>query len=86
LFVPGWQKAFSLTILELYQKNWSYNFDLTQGIRYCGASQIHRGHEVECVEQWSQTMGHAQAIWIDQEQGILHGGADPRGDGMAIGW
>jgi gamma-glutamyltranspeptidase len=45
-----------------------------------------RGHDVELVEHWSQTMGHAQAIWIDQEQGILHGGADPRGEGAAIGW
>jgi gamma-glutamyltranspeptidase len=50
------------------------------------AELIRRGHDVELVEHWSQTMGHAQAIWIDQEQGILHGGADPRGEGAAIGW
>jgi oxamate amidohydrolase len=31
-------------------------------------------------------MGHAQAIWIDQETGVMHGGADPRGEGLAIGW
>jgi gamma-glutamyltranspeptidase len=45
-----------------------------------------RGHEVELVEGWSQTMGHAQAIWIDPETGVLHGGADPRGEGLALGW
>jgi len=44
-----------------------------------------RGHEIQVVDDWSQTMGHAQAIWIDQEAGVLHGGADPRGEGLAIG-
>jgi len=44
-----------------------------------------RGHDVEMVQDWSQTMGHAQAIWIDQERGLLHGGADPRGEGLAVG-
>lgn len=46
---------------------------------------VRRGHAVEMMQNWSQTMGHAQAIWIDREQGVLHGGADPRGDGLAIG-
>jgi gamma-glutamyltranspeptidase/glutathione hydrolase len=46
---------------------------------------LNRGHAVEMMQDWSQTMGHAQAIWIDREQGVLHGGADPRGDGLAIG-
>lgn len=45
-----------------------------------------RGHDVEVLKQWSQNMGHAQAIWIDREQGAFHGGADPRGEGIAIGW
>lgn len=43
-----------------------------------------RGHDVEMTENWSQKMGHAQAIWIDREQGVLHAGADPRGDGVAL--
>lgn len=46
---------------------------------------IRRGHDVEMVQDWSQTMGHAQAIWIDRQAGVLHGGADPRGDGYALG-
>jgi gamma-glutamyltranspeptidase len=49
------------------------------------AELTRRGHEVQMVEDWSQTMGHAQGIWIDHEQGVLHGGADPRGEGLAIG-
>jgi gamma-glutamyltranspeptidase/glutathione hydrolase len=44
-----------------------------------------RGHAVEMVQDWSQTMGHAQAIWIDREAGTLSGGADPRGEGIAVG-
>lgn len=46
---------------------------------------LRRGHDVEMMQDWSQTMGHAQAIWIDRQAGVLHGGADPRGDGMALG-
>jgi gamma-glutamyltranspeptidase/glutathione hydrolase len=45
-----------------------------------------RGHPVRMVEAWSGTMGHAQAIRVDRERGFLEGGADPRGDGAAIGW
>lgn len=45
-----------------------------------------RGHDTEILEHWSQKMGHAQAIFIDRDAGALHGGADPRGEGLAIGW
>lgn len=45
-----------------------------------------RGHEIEMVEDFSQTMGHAQGIMIDQESGIYSAGADPRGDGIALSW
>ncbi|MFP3125447.1 gamma-glutamyltransferase [Ectobacillus funiculus] len=42
------------------------------------------GHLVKRVSDMDQAMGHANAILID-EQGFLHGGVDPRGDGAANG-
>ncbi len=45
-----------------------------------------RGHRIEVEEGWSSSMGHAQAIVIDRTHGTLAGGADPRADGLAIGW
>ena len=44
-----------------------------------------RGHPVEVLPAWSETMGHAQAIVIDPDTGVRFGGADPRGDGAAAG-
>ena len=42
-----------------------------------------RGHEVEVGKRrWSA----AEAIVIDPVTGVHHGGADPRTDGMAIGF
>jgi gamma-glutamyltranspeptidase/glutathione hydrolase len=45
-----------------------------------------RGHPVEVLPAWSETMGHAQGICIDPETGVRFGGADPRGDGAAAGY
>jgi len=45
-----------------------------------------RGHEVRRLADWADTMGHAQAVIIDPEGGVLWAGADPRGDGAAIGF
>ena len=45
-----------------------------------------RGHPVVAVDEWDETMGHAQGIVIDQGQGVLMAGADPRSDGIALGW
>jgi gamma-glutamyltranspeptidase/glutathione hydrolase len=44
------------------------------------------GHDVRRVPMWSDTMGHAQAIQIDREQGVYWAAADPRSDGAAAGW
>jgi oxamate amidohydrolase len=39
-----------------------------------------RGHDVEVLAEFDETMGHAGAI-IRKAEGILEGGADPRSDG-----
>jgi gamma-glutamyltranspeptidase len=44
------------------------------------------GHRLEIEGGWSSSMGHAQAIVIDRAHGTLAGGADPRADGLAMGW
>jgi gamma-glutamyltranspeptidase/glutathione hydrolase len=46
----------------------------------------HRGHPVRVVAPWDELLGHAQAVRIDPSTGIRQGGADPRGDGLAIGY
>ena len=38
------------------------------------------GHEVDVLQAWDETMGHAGAI-VRQANGVLEGGADPRSDG-----
>lgn len=45
-----------------------------------------RGHQVEICEAWSDVMGHAAAIQLNQATGMLSGAADPRGEGIAVGW
>ena len=45
-----------------------------------------RGHAVTEVADYTDSMGHAGAILIRQEDGVLQGAADPRGDGLAAGW
>lgn len=44
------------------------------------------GHDIEVLPDFTDTMGHAGAIWIDHETNVKFGGADPRGDGAAIGY
>ena len=45
-----------------------------------------RGHDVEVLEEFTDVMGHAGAIKIDPKTNVKYGGADPRGDGAAIGY
>jgi gamma-glutamyltranspeptidase/glutathione hydrolase len=44
------------------------------------------GYRVQRVEPFAQAMGHAQVILIDHESGTLIGTADPRSDGIALGY
>ncbi len=50
------------------------------------AELARRGHDVKVLEPWSRVVGGAQGIMVDQANGVLSGGADPRRDGYAIGW
>jgi gamma-glutamyltranspeptidase/glutathione hydrolase len=45
-----------------------------------------RGHLVRRLPPWSERAGQAQAIRIDPRTGVRQGGADPRGDGQAMGY
>ena len=44
------------------------------------------GHDVRVLPDWSDALGHAQAIRIDRDRGVYWAAADPRGDGAAAGW
>jgi len=44
-----------------------------------------RGHTVEVLEAYDETMGHAGAIVL-HPNGLYEGGNDPRSDGAAMGW
>jgi gamma-glutamyltranspeptidase/glutathione hydrolase len=44
------------------------------------------GHIVQEGNSWLSTMGYAQGIMFDQENGVMHGGSDPRAEGIAAGW
>jgi gamma-glutamyltranspeptidase len=48
------------------------------------AALARKGHNVTPVSDWFTRMGHAHGITL--EHGTLRGGADPRGDGAAIGF
>lgn len=45
-----------------------------------------RRQPVRMLPNWDDNMGHAQAIRIDADTGLLEAGADPRGDGAAVGY
>jgi gamma-glutamyltranspeptidase/glutathione hydrolase len=44
-----------------------------------------KGHQIELLPDWSTVCGGAQGIIIDNETGVLMGGADPRRQAYAIG-
>lgn len=52
--------------------------------RACVEGLRARGHRVGMTDDWDEAMGHAGAIVIDREQGIILAGADPRSDGLAL--
>ena len=46
---------------------------------------MRRGHNILPVSDWFSREGHAHAVAILKD-GVLRGGADPRGDGAAVGY
>ncbi len=52
--------------------------------RRCARASRRMGHKVQPVSDWFVRMGHAHGITLTD--GTLRGGADPRGDGAAIGF
>jgi len=44
-----------------------------------------RGHDVEVLADYDETVGHAAAI-IRRPNGVFEGGADPRSDGAVAAW
>jgi len=47
---------------------------------------VEKGHELDVKKAFDLYFGGAQGIVIDQKSGVLHGGADPRRDGQAVGY
>lgn len=45
-----------------------------------------KGHDIDIIEAFSMSVGGCQGLQIDSESGVFQGGADPRRDGLAIGW
>ena len=44
-----------------------------------------RGHEPNVMPEWTAGVGGGQGIAVDQAEGSLMGGADPRRDGYSVG-
>ncbi len=44
------------------------------------------GHRTRIRGPWEDAMGHAQAIKIHSDTHVFEGAADPRCDGLALGW
>jgi gamma-glutamyltranspeptidase len=44
------------------------------------------GHRITVGQSWEDAMGHAQAILINPSTRVFEGAADPRCDGLALGW
>ena len=47
---------------------------------------MNKGHDIEVVSRLSLQFGGGQIIMVDNEQGCLYAGSDPRKDGCAVGY
>ncbi|WP_141335286.1 gamma-glutamyltransferase [Paenibacillus sp. tmac-D7] len=74
----------------VYGRTWGDDSDLlrmeNRGLDQAAIRDLQaRGHRVELLGPWDPVVGQAQAIKIHPD-GSFSGAADPRGDGLAIGW
>ncbi len=44
------------------------------------------GHHIQTLGDWEDAMGHAQAIMLHADSQLFAGAADPRCDGLAMGY
>jgi oxamate amidohydrolase len=45
-----------------------------------------KGHKVKVLPAFTQVMGSIQVIMLDTKSGVMRGAADPRADGVALGY
>ena len=45
-----------------------------------------KGHKVKVLPAFTQVMGSIQVIMLDPKSGVMRGAADPRADGVALGY
>lgn len=74
----------------LYGRTWgesSNNLKLEGRIsNYVAEGLQEKGHDLEVVSDFNDVMGHSGAILIDPSSKVKFAGADPRGDGAALGY
>ncbi len=62
-----------------------FNLLVESGLRTRG-NLARLGHEPTPVAAYDEVMGHLQMILVDRQRGALIGAADPRSDGLALGY
>ncbi len=74
----------------LYGRTWGYSVSSLSIESRVGEDVVAelrgRGHIVSVLGGWDERVGHAQAIQVEPETRMLYGGADVRGDGIAVGY
>lgn len=61
---------------DSFELEGGYSEKTLQGLRLLGHNALHA----------TAPLGTAQAVWIDKDTGVRRGGADPRRDGVALGY
>ena len=62
-----------------------FNLLVESRLRTC-SNLARLGHNPAAVSAYDEIMGHLQMILVDRQRGMLLGTADPRSDGLALGY